>query len=340
MVLGRIVHVIDVAEPSARRPGSPFVAIEACAEAVAALPEFQHRLAVVGTAAGATWAARVGLEPSAVASAPLGSPVLAWRALRAVVGAVGDDAVVQPWSDFAWSACRAAGYRPHPVPAGLLPSVGRLACGDREPLRTRLGVPRDTPLVALLADPGWHADARRFVFMIGLLDVAGLPVAGLVGTATAHVARARRFHHEAAVGWRMPRPMQPATMLLRACDAAVVVPPQPHRELTPTARGWVRWSILRAHVLGVPVVAADGWLDEDVCPQAARPELEAGDGSITEIGKRLAILAGDRRRREELGAALATHAALRSQRTTYAAGLRRHWDSAEPAAAHEIGSAA
>lgn len=325
-VTRRVVHVLDMGAPPGRPTQSAgAIPALACAEACAATPECDHVVLLLGAEADAQAARELGLSPSALVSPPLRTPVLAWRSLRGVVGALGERVLIQPWSDRAARACAASGLAHAAIPTGLLPSAPAPTAHARRDLRARLGLGEHVPAIALLADPPWHADARRFVYMVGLLDVAGQEVAGVVGRATAHTPRAKRFHTEAAVGWQMVLAERPIGAVLHACDLAVIVPPAPHRELSECDRAWVRWSIARSHVLGVPVIGGPEWLDEELCPAEVRPALTAASASITDLGRRLARLVGDAAERDRISRAVRTRALAVASRGRFAEALRAHW---------------
>jgi len=219
------------------------IAVLACAEAIRVRPEDAHIVVALGTRAAAGHAEQLGLRVHAVAPAILGHAGLACRELRRVVIDLGGADVLQPWSERARTACRLAASGNGPiaaVPNEAWPSVDGVIGDERNAVRASLSVPDGVPMVALLADPSRHAEARRFVYMVGLLDVADIPIAGLVDRRSAHVSRARRFHAEAGVQWRMLLPEEPIARLLHACDVGVVVPPSVHAALRSDEQAWVR----------------------------------------------------------------------------------------------------
>jgi hypothetical protein len=309
------------------------IALLACAEAIRSTPDQAHAVVVLGGEEAVDHARSLGLTVHAAAPAPLGHAGLGAWALRRVVRAIGGTDLLQPWSERARTACRLAGAGEGavaPVPTALWPSVRRSVGPDRDAARAQLGVPDDVPMVALLADPCRHADARRFVYMVGLLDVAGIPVAGLIDRRAAHVSRARRFHADAGVRWRMLLPAEPTARLLHACDLAVIVPPTVRTEPTAHEHAWVVWSVLRAHLLGVPVVGADAWLPEGACPSDAAGVLRARSESITDIGRQLARLAADDALRLSVADGAGAAASAFLGREPFADNLRAMWSAVEP----------
>lgn len=308
------------------------VAVLACAEAVLARPGDAHVVVVLGTRAVAERAGRLGLRAHAVAPTTLGHAGLACRMLGRAVREFGGADVLQPWSERARTACRLAVAGEGvvaPVPSETWPSLGEPAGGGREEVRASLGVPDGMPMVALLADPARHADARRFVYMVGLLDVGGIPVAGLIDRRSAHVSRARRFHAEAAVSWRMLLPEQPTARLLHACDLAVVVPPDVQAGLSAAEYAWVRWSVMRAHLLGVPVIGSGAWLPEEAWPIGGAELLGARSVSVTDVGRQLARIAADRELMGSLSAAVREAAAGFATRERFGEALGVLWGGVE-----------
>lgn len=342
-----VVHVVDPREPpvSAGRTGlfgrscAADIAVLACREAIAARPGDAHAVLILGGGDARSHARSLGLHSHASVGSPLAHAGLAALALRRAVRQLGGAEVLQPWSERARLACRLAAGGAGAVaqvPIGVWPSFAQEPPGRRDRLRAGLRAPESLPLVALLADPARHADARRFVYLVGLLDVAGIPVAGVIDRRAAHVARARRFHAEAGVGWRMVLPDRPTARLLPACDIAVIVPPGVPAELTACERAWVAWSVLRSHLHGVPVVGGRTWLPDEAWPREGAPALEARSESATDIGRQLARIAADRGLLAALSAAVRGAATGFATRERFGEALGRLWDGVEGA---EAGSA-
>lgn len=267
---------------------------------------------VLGNSKHAGLASGLGLD-APVISPPLGRGDLAWRPLRAMVkrGGFGE---LRAWSARSKAAAVVAGFgaavvRDHGVPIAGLGST--LDIGSRDRTRESLGVAPEWPMVALLADPARLGDARRFAYMIGLLDVAEMPIAGLIDPRAAHLVRARRFHAEARVRWRLRVCPGPLAGALHACELAVVVPPEPVRPPTRWEREGMNHSILRAHALGVPTVGGSAWLDDGVCPPEARDALDAEEGVLLQLARKLSGLLTDPARRAEVASTVRGHALAR-----------------------------
>ncbi|MFG0243750.1 MAG: hypothetical protein ACF8R9_13270 [Phycisphaerales bacterium JB054] len=339
-----IVHVIDPAGPASsagavcERDAAADIALLACAEAVRATPADRHTVVIVGTEAAARHAAELALGSTDAARcrapAILGHGALGFRSLRARLRTLDPIDVLQPWSRRSHKACSlAAGPRipTAPVAAGTLPSFTPPAHDAAADTRERLGVPDDLPLVALLCDPTHHADPKRFVYMVGTLQVAGYPVAGLVDRRAGHTARARRFHAESGVAWRVLMPSDPTASLLHACDMAVVLPPPVHQPLREHQAAWVRWSVLRAHLLGVPVIGAGEWLPDEMFGTDALGGAELfqpWNGSLRDMLRRLISLAEDPAHRRRVADAAQGAAAGVATSARYADDLDRLWHAA------------
>ncbi len=306
-------------------------AVLACAEAIRVRPGDAHIVVLLGTRAASQHAERLGLCVHVVVPAILGHAGLACRELRRVVIDLGGAAVLQPWSERARTACRLAAGGNGPiaqVPNEAWPSLGSVIGDNRDAVRASLGVPDGVPMVALLADPARLAEARRFVYMIGLLDVAGIPVAGLVDRRSSHVSRARRFHAEEGVDWRMLLPEEPTARLVHACDVGVIVPPSALPALRSDERAWVRWSVMRAHLQGVPVVGAEAWLPAQAWPTEGGEVLRARSASITDIARQLAKLVENRERLEALAKAVREGAERVVTQERYGNALDVLWENA------------
>lgn len=339
-----IVHVVDPASPASStgaicaRNAAPDIGTLACAEAVRACPADRHTVIMMGTAAAARHAAGLGLGSTDakryVAPATLGHGVLGYRGLRARLRSLGPIDMLQPWSRRSHRACSLADDAQIPVapiPTGTLPSFTTTTDESAPQTRERLGVPDDLPLVALLCDPTHHADPKRFVYMVGTLQVAGYPVAGLVDRRAGHTARARRFHAESGVAWRVLMPSGPTASLLHACDMAVVLPPPVHQPLRGHEAAWVRWSVLRAHLLGVPVIGAGEWLPDTLLgSDPAEPEehedlFQPWDNSLRDMLRRLISLAADPAGRRRIADAAQSAAASVATSANYANDLDALW---------------
>ena len=339
--MGRgIVHVIDPMPAGWLAGGGSLlghgaaadVSVLACAEAIRVRPADAHLVIVLGTRAAADHAERLGLRVHAVVPPLLGHAGLACRELRRVVIDLGGADVLQPWSERARTACRLAATGNGPVaevPSETWPSIAHTIGAKRDAVRNALGVHDNIPMVALLADPAHYADARRFVYMVGLLDVGGLPVAGVVDRRSAHVSRARRFHAEAGVSWRMLLPKEPTARLLHACDAAVIVPPSAHASLVRVEQTWMRQSVMRAHLLGVPVVGAEAWLPQEARPTEGGEVLHARSASVTDIARQLAKITEDRERLTKLSAAVRTGAERIATPEQFGKALDILWERAQ-----------
>lgn len=159
-------------------------------------------------------------------------------------------------------------------------------------------LPEDGQLRIVLAGRAPHADALRFVFLLGLLQEAGLRPRGVVRDSAASLARARRFGLSARVrGESITLSTRPRRELLRECDLAVWVgagtgPTRVDR----AACGLAATDLLEAMSLGVPVVAPRDAVPEGMLsPELAELSI-AESPSLPELARVLVPLARDRER--------------------------------------------
>lgn len=244
-------------------------------------------------------------------------PSLSGPLLRAQLGAIEPDASLVAWSDRAGEVCEAArapGGWSRAVEFPLsVPNSGFAPCSvDRAATRLRLGVQDDQCLILLLCPSPARADARAFAFLVGLLDVSGLRVAGLVDRVSSQIARARAFHRDARVAWPLLIPEEPALALLGACDLAAYVPgahgPSPRGE----EMQWLRMSVRRAHAAGVPVASTGGGAHEELYPSELRGMLIGPSSSPSDMARRVSVLAGDRGARARAASGVRAHVAGRA----------------------------
>ncbi|MCL4742463.1 MAG: hypothetical protein KJZ54_09710 [Phycisphaerales bacterium] len=298
----------------------------ACAAAVRRTPAFKHTVCIVGAGEAETRCADLGLRTTDRIVAPLGRPALALNGLRRFVRDRAPFDAVQCWgADLGTTARRACGpmTRILPVPPAHVLDAAAADGGaraDRAAARHALELNDREFVVGLLADPPTTGDARRFIFLIGLLDIAGTTICGLVDARSAWLARARRFHARAQINWRLLVTRRPLASLIAACDAAAVVAPatDPH---APPPSG----LIAAAHASGVPVVAAANIVQGRLYPDEARAHCAASLGSANAIAGTLLRLANDRPRTAALSDAVRPHARDLVERSGYAGTLERAW---------------
>jgi hypothetical protein len=328
----RVLHLIDPhpAPGSPRglfaRGAAPDIALIACAHAIAARPQDHHTVAALGPAPPPDLARLLRLAgaddpPIASLPAPLGHAALTWRSLRRAAARLGPFDAVQAWSRRSHLAARMA-LRHTPAlepPHGACPPFHPAPPADRARIRQALSLDEATPLVALLSDPLHDADTRRFVYLIGILDVAGYDVAGVVDPRAAHLPRARRFHAEAGVGWPMRIATGPLALCLPACDAALVLPPPGRREADHETAALRAWSVARAHALGVSVVGAGAWLPPEACAEDPARVLAPWSNDLRDLIGRLTRLTQDPDLRRAQAEAVQRAAAALNPRGPFAA---------------------
>lgn len=183
-------------------------------------------------------------------------------------------------------------------------------------LRTEAGLEPSRPtgegqLRILLAGRAPHADALRFVFLLGLLQEAGLRPRGVVRESAASLGRARRFGLSARVrGESIVLSTRPRRELLRECDVAVWVgagtgPTRVDR----AAPGLAAEELLEAMSLGVPLVAPREAVPASMLDQELAELCIAETPSLPELARVLVPLARDRERLARLRQLARSHRA-------------------------------
>lgn len=331
----RVLHLLA---PPPTGPGLDGATL-ACAAALRRTPDHAHTVCILGAGEAETRAADLGLPTPDRIVAPLGRTALALSGLRRFVRDRGPFDAVQCWTKgIETTARRACGPTARILP---LPSAHVLAAAaadsdsrtDRASARITLELDEHDFAVALLADPPSAGDARQFIFLVGLLDIAGTTICGLVDARSASLPRARRFHARAQINWRLLVTRRAIPSLIAACDAAAVVARPTDTHAPPPAA-----LIAAAHATGVPVVAATRIVQEPLYPDEARDHCAAALGSANAIAGALLRLTGDRPRLAALSDAVRRHARELVERSDYARTLDLAWrgrnhDAREEAAA-------
>lgn len=314
----KILHLIRAADTE---PGQGHDPAALAAVSVAGLtPGHSHAFIALGSSEGRRRAAWLGVRAGLGLAPVLGRSVLAGRALRRLAAAIETPDVVQCWDHSLISPARSA-FEPASIAMAqtewldLAPGAleGRGAFG-----REDLPLPAGVPLIALLSAAPSDACAMEFVSVLGLLEAAGRPVAGLVQAGTRSVPRAHRLR--AAIGLRGPLiELSRGTIWdwLACCDAALLPGERPARpELT-------RPVTLLAHALGVPVAAWRGLDTGGAYPPEARAALApAPDAQSLAVALNMLL---DTPGREGLGAALRNAARAAVDRPALLRSIERRW---------------
>ncbi|KAA0216265.1 MAG: hypothetical protein DYG94_05485 [Leptolyngbya sp. PLA3] len=134
---------------------------------------------------------------------------------------------------------------------------------DRASLRDLLRAEDDEFLVFPLASPWSGFDARRFVFLLGMLRINGTPATAIVPASGWRLVGARVFREQSRLGTRVCVIEGPMTPWLPAADAAFLDAERPRETLLSyRPRGALRVLIAAAQTAGVPVAIAPGSLLE------------------------------------------------------------------------------
>ncbi len=138
----------------------------------------------------------------------------------------GPTVAMWPWqSRDAWRSAGAVDIRELPMPHLQSPwDVPHSARPDACYARTRveLGLEPADEVVALLADPPDDGDARRFVYLLGLLHVGGRRIVGLVPEGCSTLDRAARYTRAHGRRWGLIPVRGPLTRALAAADVAAI----------------------------------------------------------------------------------------------------------------------
>jgi hypothetical protein len=125
--------------------------------------------------------------------------------------------------------------------------------------RSDLGLDESHVVVALCADPPCVGDARRFVFLVALLEALGRPVVGLISEGSWNLPRAARWVNQASPRWRFRVVDAPLLACWKAIDLGVVMAAPWTLD---TDQHLLRDRLTRlatsAHAHGVPVIWAGG----------------------------------------------------------------------------------
>lgn len=329
----RILHLVEPPAPglagAVLRPAPHDAGALACRAAIEKAPEHEHRVCLIGPASAEHRAHSLGLRTTDRISPPLGVPSLAWFGLESLVRDRGPPDAVQCWSRPLLRLARLALGNavvcvgpPDDYPIPLSTSGTR-----REELRRRFGLADGEKAVLLLADPPSLADARRFVFTLGLTEVAGFPCAGVIPAGARFLVRGRRFCRDAHLGGRLVFTDLPAWTLAPACDAALLhaAGDEPAvRCAPPEAPAIARAAAGGALLQGVPVIApqsagAEPWFDT-----AAAPRCLAASAKAPHMAARLVGLFSDAGSLEELSRHLKArvHTMVSGDRTVAALATR------------------
>jgi len=157
-------------------------------------------------------ATRLGPPCTLVSTAPNRRPPRSERPERVLV--------VEPSDIDRWDAPAATHDREL---ADLLTAPAPNA-GVRAAARDALGIDDDTLCLAALEDNPSHVDARQFTFMLGLLNVSGHDIVGIVPRAAARTTQARRHHEGLKRPFRLLIAEDPLPAIAPAIDACIINP--------------------------------------------------------------------------------------------------------------------
>jgi hypothetical protein len=177
--------------------------------------------------------------------------------------------------------------------------------------RSSLGISSDEVVVSLLSDPVRDGDARRFAWVTGLLQVAGIRAVGICAHASSQVQRAARYIRMHGRHWEVIAFRGPPAAALPAADlvmwnvdpsrvAGMDIPPRGQ------AGGAGLLSAMLAARHGVPVFSPMDPASEEFLGTIA-PELLATAATMPALGACAVPLLSDPQRRRAVGMRLARH---------------------------------
>jgi len=339
----RILHVISPAPLAPHRwsgPGpsdehaTPDAAICLLARAIKHRSDLEHHVLVIGSAAAARRAAALGIRVRYAVSLPLGIPSLGLSSLRRALDTLNPGAVFE-WEGGAINASSLEALHSSPTfhintlsgaighlaefkPLAYLPACvcpvtpvtpvtahASRGASARAELRTSLGVPDGTLLIALLGDHPNVASAIAFASMLGILHAAGIDAMGLASPAALQHDRAARL---AAASGYIPRIISGGAlpMLLQACDAAVLCPPGAHLRGEPRETEFIEGlEAALALGAGVPVIARTSEALQRLCGPHAQALLTK-DSEPATLARALAGATPDMARAREFSVRIAS----------------------------------
>lgn len=286
----RVLHLLHpwIPHPPAF-PGSaaaPDAMIRACAQSMLLAPEHTHRVLIIGPAAAADRAARLGVRSEDRLCPALNAPALAAPALRRYLQERPRPDAVQLWGTSLVPLAALAlrhldvyvpdlpGSPSTPTPNPNRTSASATAAPSRAEARARLGIEMAEPVVGLIGDPPGEVDARWFFMLLGTLEFAGVRVAGVAPAGVGSFARARRLRRSSGRSFDVAVVDAPPHEWLAACDVAVLPPAQTITESSAARGHEVRFAFAGAAAtaasLGIPVVCDPLFFTCDWLPESAR----------------------------------------------------------------------
>ncbi|HYE61302.1 MAG TPA: hypothetical protein VD997_04840 [Phycisphaerales bacterium] len=308
-------------------------AVWACRECIAASPELEHRVCVVGGNEAGERSAAMGLETHARLAPPFSRPELALTGYRNLLREWGTPQVVMCWGgDFAalrdrvvaggpeagagremrgpvWMVAdlhagvlevRDSEHTREPLTQALtpwLPVPHALTQRDREAVREAFNVGPGELLCALIGDPPAACDAITLAYMAGILHVGGVRVVPVVPRGAYQLERALR--HVGAGGYLGDLRLidGPMSLIAPGCDLGVCIPVAPtEHEMAEEPALPSKLAVARAAAMGLPIVmSATPWA-QGLLPEGAQVCLSPSNDHAA-LAKRVFALAEDGQRR-------------------------------------------
>jgi hypothetical protein len=251
-------------------------------------------------------------------SFPFATAAVAYLARGALLGVCGD-AAAREWIDTGAPPARVKALAPLALPPER---VGRSG------LREALGLGDADVGLLLLGSPP-HADALRFVFLVGLLSKAGVEVTAILPRGAAHWSRGLAFARAIGGMARIIVSDLPARQLLVAADLGAYVGggPGPTSSLPPRPAA-AAVALAQAVAAGVPV-AAPAWGATDLAPPADWAAACLGtNATLPELARVLLPLVVDARLRARIASVGLGHARRQRWAESFVRGVTVLWAAA------------
>lgn len=276
----RVLHVIETTGDSAHASRAAFASMASCAAHIKAHLGDEHRVVLVGDEASRAQAYLAGLRVDRLARAPLGLSQLAWSALsRESVWGANEVWVSTPALKCAAEAGIRRGVRVrvtdwtasgNPQHGGdRADRAARVGSASRQTIRATLGAGPAETVVALLADPPAEGDARRFAFVLGVVEVGVGPVVAVMSAGSSQLVRGRSLHRLAVRRSALQVVRGSVVPWLPGADVALVEGARTNASA---------WAARHALSLGVTLVGPS-WLDAEF-PREAGSRVFTTDGRM------------------------------------------------------------
>jgi hypothetical protein len=260
--------------------------VMACRAVVAATPQLEHKVIVIGGGAAGARVAELGLAATARMAPPMGRAEMAGPALTRWIKAYGSPRVVQGWgAEFGGLRGRTGAARVSwcvadmeqgvlearleqwpPVTSAMTPWLG----GDGAGAAVRgSGGEKGVWRVALLGDPPGAMDSLAFVYSLTILHVAGIRATAVIPKGAGRLDRTLR--HIAGGGYLHRVELLEGSVMaaLGGCDLAICVPLIGDEVSASEPSFATKLCVGAACAAGLPVIMKDCPWAKELLPEGA-----------------------------------------------------------------------